>query len=150
MTRLDYRYDECGLDNVILVGLEACQDDDGHDIITIRHINVLHRAIVEAIGAKPSALTGRELRFLRTELGLTQAELALSINKDAQTVARWEKGKGPIDPTADTVIRILALQHSAEEIPPIHELARWAVASSAEAPIRIDARDQDNWQPLAA
>ncbi len=151
MTRLDYRYDECGLDNVILVGLEACEDDEGSLVVTIQHVNVLHRAIVKAIATKPSGITGREVRFIRTELGLTQAEFAARINKDAQTVARWEKGKNPVDPTADTVIRVLALEHVGEKegLPSIKELASWAVGSSAEPPIRIDATDQETW-PMAA
>lgn len=150
MTRLDYRYEECGLDNVILVGLQTCEDDEGAAVVTIHHINVLHRAIVQSIATKQSGITGREVRFIRTELGLTQAEMAARISKDAQTIARWEKGKTPVDPTADTVIRMLALEHVDGAMPSIKELASWAVASSAEPPIMIDASDQENWRPLAA
>ena len=152
MTRLDYRYDECGLENVILVGLEVCQDDEGEDVITIQNINALHRAIAEGIARKPSGINGRELRFLRTELGFTQAELAAVISKDVQTVGRWERGEFPLDPTADTVIRMLAFQHteSAEQIPAIEELAKWSVASSGEPPFRIDATDPEHWRPLKA
>jgi len=150
MTRLDYRYEECGLDNVILVGLETCEDDDGATVVTIRHINVLHRAIVQAIANKQSGITGREIRFVRGELGLTQAELAHCIGKDAQTVARWEKGKSPVDQTADTVIRMLALEHVDGIRPSVKEMASWSVASSAEPPILIDASDQENWRQLAA
>lgn len=147
---MDYRYDECGLDNVILVDLETCEDDEGALVVTIQHVNVLHRAIMEAIALKPTGISGREVRFIRTELGLTQAELAARINKDAQTVARWEKGKTPIDPTADTVIRMIALEHAGRgELPSVQDLASRAVTSSAEPPIRIDATDQENW-PIAA
>ncbi len=152
MTRLDYRYDECGLDNVILVGLEACADDDGEAVVTIRNINVLHRSIVEAIARKPSGITARELRFLRTELGLTQAELAKSIGKDVQTIGRWERGENPLDAPASTVIRMLALQHvaAAEALPSVEDMTLWAVASSGEPPLRIDASDTKHWRPLAA
>jgi len=151
MTRLDYRYDECGLDNVILVGLEVCQDDEGEDVITIRNINALHRAIADGIARKTSGINGRELRFLRTELGLTQAELASAISKDVQTVGRWERGEYPMDPTADTVIRMLVFQHiaGAEQVPAVEQMAKWAVASSGEPPFRIDATDPENWRPLA-
>lgn len=150
MTKVDYRYDECGLDNVILVGLDVCHDDEGSEVITIKHINVLHAAIVQAIATKPTGLTGREVRFIRTELGMTQAEFASNLGKEAQAVARWEKGKTPVDPTADTVIRVMALKHVDAAIPSVSDLARWAVASSAEPPIRIDASDQEHWRPLAA
>jgi DNA-binding transcriptional regulator YiaG len=148
MTRLDYRYDECGLDNVILVGLEACEDDGGEAVVTIRNPNGLHRAIVEGIAKKPTGITGRELRFVRTELGLTQAEMAAVISKDVQTVGRWERGEHPIDPTADTVIRVMALQHVESVLPAIEEMASWSVASSGEPPFLIDASDPDNWRPL--
>jgi DNA-binding transcriptional regulator YiaG len=148
MTRIDYRYDECGLDNVILVGLEVSQDDGGEASITIQNVNGLHQAIIEAIALKPTGISGRELRFVRTELGLTQAELASRIGKDVQTVGRWERAEFPIDPTALTVIRVLALQHVHSDVPAIEELARWSVASSAEPPFLIDASDPENWRPL--
>lgn len=148
MTRLDYRYDECGLDNVILVGLEVCEDDGGEDVVTIRNINGLHRAIAEGIARKPTGVTGRELRFVRTELGMTQAELANIVSKDVQTVGRWERGEFPIDPTAETVVRVLTLQHVEGAVPDIQEMVGWSVASSGEPPIMIDASDPDDWKPL--
>lgn len=148
MTRLDYRYEECGLDNVILVGLEAYEDDGGESAVTIRNINGLHRAITEGIAKKPTGITGRELRFVRTELGQTQAEMAAVINKDVQTIGRWERGEFPIDPNAETIIRVLALQHVESVVPAIEEMVGWSVASSGEPPFRIDASDPDNWRPM--
>lgn len=148
MTRIDYRYDECGLDNVILVGLEVSQDDDGEASITIQNVNGLHQAIIEAIARKPTGISGRELRFVRTELGLTQAELASRIGKDVQTVGRWERNEFPIDPTALTVIRVLALQHVHSDVPSVEVLAGWAVPTSGEPPFLIDASDPENWRPL--
>jgi DNA-binding transcriptional regulator YiaG len=148
MTRVDYRYEECGLENVILVGLEVLEDDIGDSAMTIRNISGLHRAIVEAIAKKPTGITGRELRFVRTELSLTQAELAANLSKDVQTVGRWERGEFPIDPTADTLIRVLALQHVESALPAVRELAGWSIASSGEPPFLIDASDPENWRPL--
>lgn len=148
MTRLDYRYDECGLDNVVLVGLEVCEDDVGESSITIRNIAGLHREIVRGIATKKTGITGRELRFVRTELGFTQAELANAVSKDVQTVGRWERGEFPIDPTAETLIRVMALQHVESTLPAVEDMASWSVASSGEPPILIDASDPDNWKPL--
>ena len=151
MTRLDYRYDECGLDNVILVGLEACEDDQGEAVVTINNINALHRALVGAVAKKPSGINGRELRFVRTELGLTQSELATVVGKDAQTIGRWERGEFPMDRSADTLVRVLALQHIGEQgLPPVEQMAGWSVASSGEPPFKIDASDPANWRPIAA
>lgn len=148
MTRLDYRYDECGLDNVILMGLEVLEDDVGESAITIRNIAGLHREIARGIAIKKTGITGRELRFVRTELGLTQAELASAVSKDVQTVGRWERGEFPIDPTAETLIRVLTLQHVDSALPAVEEMAAWSVASSGEPPIRIDASDPENWKPF--
>ena len=88
MKTVDYRYDQCGLDGVVLVGLEVLKDDLGESAVTIRNVAGLHRAIVEAIAEKRTGLSGKEVRFIRTELGLTQAELAAVISKDVQTVGR--------------------------------------------------------------
>lgn len=150
MTRIDYHYQESGLDNVVLVGLEACIDDIGEDVITIRNINGLHRAIVQGIAEKITGITGSELRFVRTELGFTQSELAIALSKDAQTIGRWERNEHPIDSTAETLVRIMALQHVGTVIPDISRMASWAVESSGQPPILIDATnpEEDGWKPL--
>lgn len=144
-----YRYDECGLDNVILVGLEACTDDAGEAVITIPNVGGLHRAIATSVACKKTGLNGKEIRFLRTELGLTQAELAEIITKDAQTVGRWERGEHPIDQTAETVFRALVLQRLGDGgMPPIEELARRNVQSSGERPFFIDASNPANYHEV--
>lgn len=150
MTKIEYRYDECGLDNVILVNLECCQDDEGEAVIIVPNINVLHRSLVRAIAEKSSAILPQELRFVRTEIGLTQAGLADVVDRDAQSIGRWERGEKPIDRTAETLIRILALQHVAAAVPDVTEMAKWSVASASEPPIRVDASDPEHYPLLAA
>ena len=94
---------------------------------------------------------GRSIRAKREELGMTQAQLAAVVSKDAQTVGRWERGETPIDPTAETVIRVMALQHvDALELPAVEEMASWSVSTAGNPPIQIDASDPDNWRPLQA
>ncbi len=74
MTRLiDHRYDECGLDNVILKGLPVVVDDDGEEVITIPNVNMLHRVLAATVASKETGLQPKELRFLRTELGLNSS-----------------------------------------------------------------------------
>ncbi|MGI4818631.1 helix-turn-helix domain-containing protein [Brevundimonas sp.] len=150
MTRQDYRYDECGLDNVILVGLSVCEDDQGEATYTIPNINRLHRSIMAAVAAKPTGLNGKELRFLRTELGLTQSEMAEIVSKDTQTIGRWERNEKPIDGAAETVIRLLATQHAdgAEPLPRVEDVAKRSVASSGEPPFQIDATDPEHYRPI--
>lgn len=51
----------------------------------------LHRAIGLCLARQP-VLSGREFRFLRKELGITQLALATALGyADAQALAKWEK-----------------------------------------------------------
>lgn len=103
-----YHYTECGLDNVLIYGIEPKIDDDGDEVIEIANINGLHKAVALMIIGRHGLMSGKELRFLRTEMGLTQAELAILTHKDAQSIGRWERGEVSIDPNAETLIRLMA------------------------------------------
>ena len=67
-----YRYTESGLDNVFIEGANVLIDDSGEPCVTIPNVNGLHKAIAYGIVHRRSAMVGRELRFLRTELGMNQ------------------------------------------------------------------------------
>ncbi|MCX8499787.1 MAG: helix-turn-helix transcriptional regulator [Caulobacteraceae bacterium] len=148
----DYRYDTTGLDHVMLVGLELSEDEDGDPVVTIRNVNLLHRAIVHALATKPCAMTGKELRFARTELGLTQAGLSALIHVDIQKIGRWERGEYPLDTTAEIIIRVLMLQHvsDVETLPPIAVISGWVGTADSGQVLHIDASDPNHWRPIAA
>ena len=55
---------------------------------------------------KPNRLHGRELRFLRRGLNLSQTEFGDLVERDAQTIARWEKSAEPVSQIVDTVVRL--------------------------------------------
>jgi hypothetical protein len=69
----EYRYTDCGLDHVCITDALFL---GGADAVHIPNVNGLHRAIALGIVTRGSMMDGREMRFLRTELGMTQAELA--------------------------------------------------------------------------
>ena len=70
-----YHYRECGLDNIYLLnGFEYVETPRGMGV-TIKARQGLHKAIGAMLVEKRS-LTGKEFRFLRHELTLTQANLA--------------------------------------------------------------------------
>jgi transcriptional regulator with XRE-family HTH domain len=50
-------------------------------------------------------MTGAEYRFLRIEMNLSQKTIGELFGVDAQTVARWEKGKNELPKMADVLIR---------------------------------------------
>ncbi len=146
-----YHYTESGLETVLLYGVEPVIDDDGDEVVTILNINGLHKAIACAILSRKGLMTGRELRFLRTEMGLTQAELARSVHKDHQTVGRWERGETPIDQNAETLIRLMAAESLGVKLTAnVAELTGYSVEMAGLPPIQIDGTDPDNYRPIAA
>lgn len=112
MRIIDYRYDECGLDNVILKDFPIVVDDAGEEVVMIANVGLLHRVLTCAVASKESGLKPKEIRFLRTEMGMTQAKLAAIVGRDTQTIGRWERGETPLDQTAEMVIRKHALEHA--------------------------------------
>ena len=76
-----YRYTECGLDGVYVKGLETLVDDHGEEVLHIRNVNGLHKLIARAIVHRDAAMSSRDLRFLRTEMGFTQSQLASACHK---------------------------------------------------------------------
>ena len=101
-----YHYRECGLRNVWLANGFDEQDTPYGSGISIGDLEGLHRAIAHGLVNKGGKLTGTELRFLRQEMGLSQAKLATMLGNEAQTVALWEK-RGGQPKIADRFIRAI-------------------------------------------
>ncbi|WP_085339930.1 helix-turn-helix domain-containing protein [Aquidulcibacter paucihalophilus] len=101
-----YHYQECGLRNVWLVNGFDMHTTPYGDGVSIHDIEGLHRAIARGLVNKAAKLTGSELRFLRKEMGLSQAKLALILGNEDQTVALWEK-RGTQPKIADRFVRAL-------------------------------------------
>jgi len=104
-------YPDCGLDDVYLAsGYEAEHTPYG-DGVSIKHLDQLHKAIGCYLANQKKALSGKELRFLRKHMDLTQSDLGRLIGLSSQQVARWEKGESEISGPADTLVRGLYIQH---------------------------------------
>ncbi|HJT14811.1 MAG TPA: helix-turn-helix domain-containing protein [Dongiaceae bacterium] len=107
-----YHYTECGLDYVYLLdGFETIKTAYGR-AVRVASAGKLDRAIARIVVRDQNRLTGQEVRFLRGLMDMTQAELGSALGKDAQTVARWEKGKTEIPPTEDIAIRQIYLEET--------------------------------------
>ncbi len=146
-----YRYTECGLDNVIIHGAEFVVDDDGERVVSIVNVNGLHRAIAESIICRQSGISGKELRFLRTEMGMTQAELANIVHREALAVNRWERGECPIDSNAQVLIRLLAMEKlDIDADLSVEDLSGWSIPTASAPTIDIDGHDPEHYHPLAA
>lgn len=98
-------YVDSGLDNIFLLnGFE----DDGESLI-IKDMEGLHRAIGLNIALERKAPSGKELRFLREEMDMTQAEIGRLLGVSSQSVARWEKGQTESIGAAVFGVRVLYL-----------------------------------------
>ena len=71
----------------------------------------MHRSYGSGQAPLLSSFNGKEVRFLRTEMLLSQSSLARLLQLDEQTVARWEKGRTNIPGPADGTLRLLYLEH---------------------------------------
>ena len=106
-----HHYRLSGLDYVYLVNGFQYHETEYGPGVSIEDIHGLHRAIAQDIVTDRAHLSGAEVRFLRKEMDLSQAGLAVMLGVDAQTVARWEKGQTDVTGPADRLIRILYLEH---------------------------------------
>jgi len=98
-----YRYDECGLKYVTLVGVEVTRCPRcGNYEISIPHL--------EDLIEKSTRFTGDEVRFLRKSLGWSGSDFAKHMGVAEETVSRWENDAAPIGPQADRLLRFLVAQ----------------------------------------
>lgn len=102
-------YTACGLDDVYLVNGFTRETVDGEQYTTIENMDGLWKAIARHLVTKKKVLAPKEIRYLRTQMGLTQVELANLVRVSDQTVARWEKGETDIPGSADFMVRVLYL-----------------------------------------
>jgi len=102
-----YHFKECGLENVHLVnGYEEIETPSGK-AVKFQDLDGLHQAISKWIVEKAEPLNGKEFRFLRVELDLSQKALGGIMEKSDQTIANWEKGIDPVPVLADKALRDL-------------------------------------------
>lgn len=105
-----FHYVDCGLLNVWLSnGYKSIETPYG-SATAIENVAGLHRAIGAQLAREKKHLIGREFRFLRKELGLSQEMLgALMGYTDGQQIAKWEKATR-VPKLQDGVLRKLYLE----------------------------------------
>lgn len=109
MCQTPLHYTESGLDNIYLKNGFSQEIIDGETYTTVKDIDGLHKAIGLHIVLSRKAPSGNELRFLRNELGMSQADLARVLGISDQSVARWEKGRYEANGAAVFSLRIIYL-----------------------------------------
>lgn len=102
-------YTMCGLDYVYLRSGYRTHETEYGPGVSIERADALDRAIAIHVVASYSRLRGQEVRFLRSLMDWSQAQLARFLGVKRITVARWESALDtPIPGPADRVIRIAA------------------------------------------
>lgn len=100
-----YRYRESGLDNVWLVNGFHARTTSYGAAIAIEDVEGLYNAIARSLVEKAGTLGGKEIRFLRKHLGLSQRTLGAVLGSNEETVSNWERDKSEIPPGADRLLR---------------------------------------------
>ncbi|MBB3059718.1 helix-turn-helix domain-containing protein [Microbulbifer rhizosphaerae] len=109
-----YHYLECGLPGIYLENGFEYRDTAYGRAIAIRDIKGLHKAIGYHVVMKADRLNAREIRFLRSELDMSQKMLANTLGVSEITVRKWESDENKINRSADLLLRICYLQYIQE------------------------------------
>jgi putative transcriptional regulator len=142
-------YTDCGLDDVYLVSGYEIEDSHYGKSLSIKNLDELHQAIGCYLVREKKVLTAKELRFLRTEMDLTQSEMGKLLGLSSQQVARWEKGESEISGAADLLMRAYFMQHVGKTVD-LQKLAN--TLEDIDAPMK-DAKvsfenTPNGWKPL--
>lgn len=111
----DYRFQESGLANVVLAGIEvdtceACGDESPR----IPQLEDLMNTICAALIAKPFELDGNEVRFLRKSVEANIENFAGKLGVDRSHLSRIENGALTVSRQTDRLVRALVLLHRPE------------------------------------
>jgi putative zinc finger/helix-turn-helix YgiT family protein len=135
-----YRYTECGLPNVVIddaVKVTTCERC-GETYTSIPAIEGLHQQIAAAVIRKKGRLAPAEIRFLRTYLGWSGADIAKRRGTKPETFSRWENGRTLMGPQADRLLRVLVAKETPVMQYSVDVLAQVAADDGPSTPIRVE------------
>lgn len=113
--RKDYKYEESGLNNIILTGIEVHECKCGEEIPEIKNIEKINRFIANALVIKNAPLNGKEFRFVRKQMDFKEKDIASLLGVSPVSVSRWENSNAKIGLSNDKLIRLLYTQTLEEQ-----------------------------------
>lgn len=123
VNRGKYHFKECGLQNVMLDGIEVISCDNcGNIDPIIPRFNDLMRTLALAVIVNPARLSGAEIKFLRKYLKMTGEQFAQLLSVDKTTLSKWETNADQVGAQSDKLIRAIValkskeLQNEADEL----------------------------------
>ena len=110
MSKKRYNYSESGLPNIFIDNVSYVENDRGEIIYKLGTIKVINALIAFSLLVKPFGLSGKEVKFLRKFMRLTQDGLGNLLSKSRITVNRWEQNTLALDRNAEIVLRLAAFE----------------------------------------
>ena len=107
-----YHFTESGLDNVWLKNGFTIKDTPFGPAVSFTALDQLLDEIAAHLVRKPGRLSGKEFRYLRSKMHLSQAAMAQLQGVSEQNVSLWER-RGRVPKSNDTLQRLLYLKHAA-------------------------------------
>lgn len=104
-----HHYTTCGLENVWLQNGYVEKVTAYGKAVAVVDADELHNTLALWLTNKPGRLTGKELRFLRTQLCLSQSSLATMMGATEQSVSLWER-TGKVPKSNDALVRMIVLE----------------------------------------
>lgn len=130
-----YHFTESGLDYVWLASGYTLRDTKLGRTIRFEDVPGLQAAIGAALVTSRRHLRGQDIRFLRVELGLSQATLAVQLGVTERTVIRWENDQVPVPRATDALLRALYLERDGR--PHAGEALRWVAELQEPEPFKL-------------
>jgi putative zinc finger/helix-turn-helix YgiT family protein len=144
-----YQYDECGLDNVVLICIPAKRCTACNALfVGIPAMDQLHRVLASSVIAQKYALMPAQVRFLREYLGLLSKDFAKRMGVTPETVTRWESGKIKMGATAERLLRLLVAKTEPRDTYGVELFDELSSKPSPNAESAIFTF-KDKWQPHA-
>lgn len=144
-----FRYLACGLDNVFLTSGYVRKERAGQWITAVEDADGLHTTIAKHLVLRRKRLRGKEVRFLRKRLELTQAELGKLLGVTDQTVARYEKEESAFDGAADMLLRILVTGHAVGALNPLEIVEKIRASDDAALDDMVLEHEDHEWRMAA-
>ncbi len=134
-----HHYLESGLDNVYLekAPIRDCSDC-GYSEVGIPAVMALHEIICKHLVTTPMRLTGKEVRFIRTNLKMSAVQFAKAMDVHKVTVSRWENDKSPLNKSSAYLLKLMVYSHFTKEKKRILEMIEDVSLSEEEARRQVE------------
>ena len=120
-----YKYEESGLSNVFIEGLEIQDDDSGEECVMIPNIKGLHSGLHRYLLKMPGRMKGEQIRFIRTEMQLTCRELSTLTGIKVKNWKDIESDEKSLSRIEEACFRALAIEMLGLDYVCMEDLLGW-------------------------